>query len=190
MVEPICDLITDVFYRPHGVKLHTSTDREADSRFSDQLPEPLNIPVAWLDTSADPRAKETPDSKKSQSNQAEVAAIVSLLDVVAADRDLVTSLIRSKEEKPIGIICMYGAQREAVETAIAERPWEARFRRLLKVETVDSYQGKENTIVIVSLSRTNTLPARRPCLNSKPGQCRLLPRQGKARDRWIGQVLG
>ncbi len=156
MVETICQLVTDIFYRPHGVKLHTSEKREADDRFSDQLVEPLNVQVAWLDTSADPRAKELQDTKKSHSNQAEVAAIVSYLDVIAADRDLVLSLVRSKEEKPIGIICMYGAQRAAVETAIAERPWEARFRRLLKVETVDSYQGKENTIVIVSLSRTNS----------------------------------
>jgi serine/threonine protein kinase len=156
MVEPICDLVTDIFYRPHGVRLHTSKKRKADERFNDRLPEPLNAQIVWLDTSADSRAKETPDRKKSHSNEAEVAAIISLLDVIAADGEMVSALSRSEEEKPIGIICMYGAQREAVETAIAERPWEARFRRLLKVDSVDSYQGKENTIVIVSLSRTNT----------------------------------
>jgi superfamily I DNA and/or RNA helicase len=156
MVEPICDLVTDIFYRPHGVRLHTSKKRKADERFNDRMPEPLNAQIVWLDTSADSRAKETPDRKKSHSNEAEVAAIISLLDVIAADGEMVSALSRSEEEKPIGIICMYGAQREAVETAIAERPWEAQFRRLLKVDSVDSYQGKENTIVIVSLSRTNT----------------------------------
>lgn len=156
MVEPICDMITEIFYRPHGVKLRTSEQREVDKRFSAALPKPLDVQIAWLDTSNDPRAKETPNERKSHSNDAEVAAIVSLLDIIAADKHFVSELAHSKEDKPIGIICMYGAQREAVETAIAERPWETRFRRLLKVETVDSYQGKENTIVIVSLSRTNT----------------------------------
>jgi serine/threonine protein kinase len=156
MVQPICDLIAETFYRPHSVKLHTSDEREVNSRFTDTLPAPFNLPISWLDTSSDPRAKELPDERQSHANEAEVAAIIATLDVAASNKEFVSVLSQSKEERPIGIICMYGAQREAIETAIAERLWDSRFRRLLKVETVDSYQGKENTIVIVSLSRTNT----------------------------------
>ena len=155
MVEPICELVADTFYRPHGVTLETSGDREVDPRFSADLAPPFNVPITWLDTSNHPKARELPDERRSHANEAEVAAIIAALDLIATDKAFVTALAEGKDEKPIGIICMYSAQRNALEMAIAERPWESRFRRLLKVETVDSYQGKENTIVIVSLSRTN-----------------------------------
>lgn len=156
MNPAICDLVTDTFYSPHGVALRTSEKREPNLYFDQTLPKPFDVQIAWLDTSGDPRAKEDPDERESHANAAEVDAIVSALDVIAADASFVAALKIVEEEKPIGVICMYGAQREAVEMAIAARPWENGFRRLIKVETVDSYQGKENTIVLVSLSRTNS----------------------------------
>lgn len=39
--------------------------------------------------------------------------------------------------------------------AVARHTWDAKFRRLLRIDTVDAYQGKENTIVILSLVRSN-----------------------------------
>jgi hypothetical protein len=155
MAEPICDLVTSIFYSPHGVRLDTPAKREQNPIFCKPWPEPFNVTVSWLDTSSDPRAKESPDERRSHANEAEVAAAIAALDVLASEQELVTGLVASREEKPIGIICMYSRQRDAFERAIAQRPWENRFKRLLKVETVDSYQGKENTIVIVSLSRSN-----------------------------------
>ena len=108
------------------------------------------------------------------------------METIAANKDLVSALAKSKEEKPIGIICMYGAQHEAIETTIAERPWDNRFRRLLKVETVDSYQGKENTIVIVSLSRTNT--ARRGGHVSVPNRANIAFSRAKERLIIVGSA--
>lgn len=50
---------------------------------------------------------------------------------------------------------MYSAQKVQIEEAFSRRPWDSKFRNLVRIDTVDSYQGKENTIVIVSLVRCN-----------------------------------
>jgi superfamily I DNA and/or RNA helicase len=64
--------------------------------------------------------------------------------------------MKGPEETPIGIICMYSGQKAMVEQAFSDQVWEPRFRRLVRIETVDAYQGKENSIVIMSLVRSNT----------------------------------
>ena len=58
-------------------------------------------------------------------------------------------------EPAIGIICMYSKQRELIDRMKAEATWLGAARRLVKVDTVDSYQGKENRIVILSTVRNN-----------------------------------
>src|SRR5256885_614815 len=58
-------------------------------------------------------------------------------------------------DTPIGVICMYSAQKVRIDEIFSRRPWEVRFRNIVRIETVDSYQGKENTIVVVSLVRCN-----------------------------------
>lgn len=78
-----------------------------------------------------------------------------LLETVAADGVLVEALLPAKNETPIGIICMYSAQKARLEEVFSRRPWDVRFRGTVRIDTVDSYQGKENTIVIVSLVRSN-----------------------------------
>jgi superfamily I DNA and/or RNA helicase len=50
---------------------------------------------------------------------------------------------------------MYAAQCRRVERLLADSDWLGENRRLIKVDTVDGYQGKENRIVIVSLVRNN-----------------------------------
>jgi superfamily I DNA and/or RNA helicase len=50
---------------------------------------------------------------------------------------------------------MYSKQREVIDKMISEAVWLQSRRRLLKVDTVDSYQGKENRIVILSTVRNN-----------------------------------
>ena len=69
--------------------------------------------------------------------------------------ELVEGLAARQNEFPIGVICMYSAQKERIERAFSQRPWDTRFRQMVRIDTVDSYQGKENSIVIVSLVRSN-----------------------------------
>lgn len=78
-----------------------------------------------------------------------------LLETVAADGVLVEALLTAKSETPIGIICMYSAQKARLEEVFSRRPWDVRFLGTVRIDTVDSYQGKENMIVIVSLVRSN-----------------------------------
>jgi len=63
----------------------------------------------------------------------------------------------SQEESPIGVICMYAEQQKLMIRKINSLAWARTLleKRLLKIDTVDSYQGKENDIIILSLVRNN-----------------------------------
>jgi superfamily I DNA and/or RNA helicase len=50
---------------------------------------------------------------------------------------------------------MYAAQRDLVRRKVQALNLPESFRKLVKIDTVDSYQGKENPIVIVSIVRNN-----------------------------------
>ena len=158
MAPTICDLVSKVFYEPHGVKLRTSEDRTPDPAFARLLPVPLAEAVTWVDTSNEPNHVERPAlwDATTFSNEAEAETVMRLLERIAADVDLVRALSSDSGETPIGVICMYSAQKVRIVEAFSRRPWDGRFRELVRIETVDSYQGKENTIVIVSLVRCNS----------------------------------
>ena len=157
MAPVICDLISKIFYEPHGVRLRTSDDREPDPAFARSFPAPLTASVTWIDTSDEPDQAEQPApwDETTFSNAAEAETVMRLLERVAADADLVEVLSSGKSETPIGVICMYSAQKTKIEEAFTRRPWDVRFRNMVRIDTVNSYQGKENTIVIVSLVRCN-----------------------------------
>lgn len=75
MAPEICDLVSKVFYEPHGVKLLTSDDREADPTFTRSFSTPLATPVTWIDTSDEPGYMEKAAAwdETTFSNEAEVA---------------------------------------------------------------------------------------------------------------------
>lgn len=197
MNRPICDLVSAIFYEPHQVNLFTSEDREEDLAFSAPLAKPLNQAVTWIDTSADRNhvEKQAEWNKHTLWNEAEVGAIIALLGRIASNDALVSALAAGEAETPIGIVCMYSAQKVKIEQAFAQSPWESRFRRLVRVDTVDSYQGKENAIVIVSLVRCNHL--QKSGHVSQPNRCNVA--LSRAKDRlfivgacrmWAGLRIG
>jgi superfamily I DNA and/or RNA helicase len=124
MVPEICDLVSKVFYEPHGVKLRTSDDRESDPAFARAFSAPLATPVTWIDTSDEPDHEEKPAvwDETTFSNEAEVEAVMRLLEAVAADTALVEALSAGKSEAPIGIICMYSAQKTLLRHLRSENP--------------------------------------------------------------------
>lgn len=159
MVDPICRLISKVFYEPSGVTLRTSKKREADQRFHDKLKAPLSTPITWVDTSNSNKSREQRDPRNRHSfwNLAEVTAVLDALERIAEQADLVTALRECEdEETPIGVICMYKLQKEMLDLEISQRSWSTDFKELIRVDTVDAYQGKENSIVILSLVRHNS----------------------------------
>src|SRR3546814_5261209 len=88
------------------------------------------------------------------SDLAEAEATVRLLALIARQTEFANALA-ADEEQTIGVICMYKKQKQEIERRFAQQPFDAPFRRTVKIDTVDSYKGKENAIVILSLVRAN-----------------------------------
>ena len=82
-----------------------------------------------------------------------------IIDVVLALDDhepFIAWLSQQPEgEKAIGIICTYAEQRELIRRRLNAAGVTGRLLAACKIDTVDSYQGKENAIVILSLVRNN-----------------------------------
>jgi superfamily I DNA and/or RNA helicase len=112
--------------------------------------------VVWLDTSNLDRARET-RKETSFVNEGEVDAIVELLKAFERAPGYLEKL-RTRagaDQNPIGIICMYSAQRDALLRRLSKALLSSGTRQAIKVDTVDAYQGHENVVVIVSLVRNN-----------------------------------
>jgi serine/threonine protein kinase len=95
-------------------------------------------------------------SGKSLSNPAEANAIIDVLRRLDRSQPFLEWLAAcDADSKPIGIICMYAAQRELVRQKLRSVGLSGTILNSCKIDTVDSYQGKENSIVILSLVRNN-----------------------------------
>lgn len=121
------------------------------------VPKELKACVSWLDTSSLPNAYHTGASNGSSSNRVEIDIIIKLLQELQNDDELLNSDTATKCLKEgdhlIGVICMYAEQKRLLRKKFNENTWDDNFRKLVKIDTVDSYQGKENRIIIVSLTR-------------------------------------
>ena len=91
------------------------------------------------------------------SNRAEADVIIGILQDLANDETFMNSepvqKCLEKNEQAIGVICMYSEQKKLIRKKFNERSWNDDFRRLVKIDSVDSYQGKENRVIILSLTR-------------------------------------
>ncbi|WP_367110172.1 AAA domain-containing protein [uncultured Psychrobacter sp.] len=121
------------------------------------VPKELEACVSWLDTSSLPNAYHTGASNGSSSNRVEIDIIIKLLQKLQNDDELLSSDMATKCLKEgdhlIGVICMYAEQKRLLRKKFNENTWDDNFRKLVKIDTVDSYQGKENRVIIVSLTR-------------------------------------
>ncbi|KES23064.1 AAA domain-containing protein [Pseudomonas sp. AAC] len=154
MLPPIGDLVSEIFYE-NELK---NGERPSPEYFAKKTPGCLSHIVTWLDTGTLGN-KAFDSGGQSISNGAEADAIIQLLQEIEADEDFCAGMVREmaeSQEPPIGVICMYREQRKLIRKRFAEKSWSEDFRRLVKIETVDSYQGKENHIIIVSLTRAKS----------------------------------
>ena len=150
MHEDIGRLVSRVFYEPEGIRLtHHFSGERARRRcagfglFDEQ-------PVVWVDT-ADGVRKGVFGSEGrwpyAMKNEYEVEVIVGLLRVLDG------SALESTNEVPIGVITFYNDQVAILETALAERL--PGLKGKIRVGTVDSFQGREFPLVILSCVRSN-----------------------------------
>ncbi len=157
MADPIGDLVSQTFY---DGKLQNPTleDRRTVPDFYLKGPKPIKSTVTWLDTSElGGKSDHDDDRGSSIYNRCEAVQIISLLKQVSDNDDLVEDLagIVSKNEAPIGVICMYAEQKRILRQMFNQELWPDGFRELVKIDTVDSYQGKENRIIILSITRSD-----------------------------------
>ena len=154
MAPDIGELVSECFYRG---KLETG--RGAPPEYYDLLPAHLSKQVTWVDTSTlGSRGEEQQNEARDDTwNSAEAHVVMELLRQIIESDEFMTFMDEDlkPQEPPIGIICMYSKQRSLIDKLKAEAPWLGSARRLVKVDTVDSYQGKENRIVILSTVRNN-----------------------------------
>ncbi|MCY1271460.1 ATP-dependent RecD-like DNA helicase [compost metagenome] len=153
MIEPIGDIISHCFYKDQ-----LQSHRKKAPEWCEDLPYPLNKPVTWIDSGSGARAVDEDNNGKGMvTNRHEYEVCRDILRQLARSESL-ESLRAKKTEKhpfPIGIIVMYRAQKQLLENELSRAEWAAPIRDLIKIETVDAYQGQENTIIILSLVRNN-----------------------------------
>lgn len=153
MIPPIGNLVSSTFY---DGKLNNGP-RTIPDIYSD-APHVLRSPVTWLDTSpfAD-RANHQSDRGVSIYNRCEAEQVIELLKQIADSGQFLSELfnLKDKDDALIGVICMYGEQKRLIRQKFNQEIWTDGFKELVKIDTVDSYQGKENRIIILSLTRSD-----------------------------------
>ncbi|HDY7429174.1 TPA: AAA family ATPase, partial [Vibrio vulnificus] len=160
MAPPIGNLISHVFYNDS-----LGTGRGDSEEWLANLPAPWQKTVTWLNTSdlrEDDLSKlSTPSGSKvyGARNSAEVDLIcTSLKRLIENDGALAKLHGWAVEDKapPIGIITGYRHQVNAIRERLDTDTWASGIRNLVRIDTIDSYQGSENRIIILSLVKNNT----------------------------------
>ncbi|MCE7732534.1 MULTISPECIES: AAA domain-containing protein [Vibrio harveyi group] len=153
MAPPIGDLVSKTFY---DGKLRNGERAIPD--VYQHAPQALRSMVTWLDTSSiGQKAHHLGDRGTSIYNRCEAEQIISVLKQVSENADFVDELskLTSKDEAAIGVICMYAEQKRLLRQKFNQEIWSDGFKDIVKIDTVDSYQGKENRIIILSLTRSD-----------------------------------
>lgn len=153
MAPPIGDLVSKTFYDRkllNGERAIPDVYRQA--------PEALCSVVTWLDTAnLGHRAHHLEDRGTSIYNRCEADEVISVLKQVSENEEFVAQLSKlvNKDEAAIGVICMYAEQKRLLRQKFNQEIWSEGFKGIVKIDTVDSYQGKENRIIILSLTRSD-----------------------------------
>ncbi|MGO4565896.1 AAA domain-containing protein [Rhizobium sp. 2YAF20] len=154
MLPPIGQLVSEVFY-PDLSLLAGRSQPEVDPLC---LPQDLTRPLAWIETDNLGSAAYERKEASSKTNPTEAEAIIHLLERWHSEDNFREWLLtQQKHPVGIGVICMYAAQRNLIERKLRQSSLASLLERHVKIGTVDSYQGKENPIVILSLVRNNAL---------------------------------
>ena len=133
--------LNDVFSRYHGIHIPGLLDP--------------NVHTLWVNVQT-PELREAGDT--SVTNPGEVKAIRKLLEMIKSTDgfngfirhwDFIKDEFKRKQEKEIGVISFYGAQKRMLKRSLAG------IGIPLKINTVDRFQGMEKNIVIVSTVRSN-----------------------------------
>jgi serine/threonine protein kinase len=154
MLRPIGELASEAFYSKDLT--HGRSHRVVDI---DCYPDELTSSLLWIATDSHAsHAYQRPDAAggNSLTNIVEADVIASLLKAWDDHEGLRRwATTQTKWAHAIGVICMYAAQAALIRSKLRNLGLSDEFRSTIKIDTVDSYQGKENPIVLLSLVRNN-----------------------------------
>jgi serine/threonine protein kinase len=161
MNPAIGDLVSNVFYKDTLVN-----GKDRGYLNAADLPTFLKSEVTWLDSTEfgskgyEAREKDPyGNDSTSYINRLEVNQILMLLENIESSEAamrLLQEYYDKMADPPIGVICTYAGQKRELIRRFRENPHSDEFRSLVKIDTVDSYQGKENLVIIQSLVRNNS----------------------------------
>jgi serine/threonine protein kinase len=155
MLGAIGDLVSNSFY-----KESLRSGRTAPVIGDKALPPSLSQELAWIVTDEyldlGYQSQQVGRSRKSLINNKEAEVIVSLISQWDQHPDFLEWIkSRDSADHTIGIICMYSGQAIHLRNKLRMASISHEMQQQIKIDTVDSYQGKENPIVILSLVRNN-----------------------------------
>jgi len=174
MHEAIGRVVSDVFY-DGGLDSYWTQERSRESNRlpqfgipalvgpldvsgADALPAATDQPLVWIDTSdvladASQRALRRVQQYPCYEKNPYEASIIEVL-LKALDADELQRLAGSEGRKVVGIIAFYKDQADLIRERVMQmgRP---DIERHLEIGTVDSFQGKEYPLVILSAVRSN-----------------------------------
>jgi serine/threonine protein kinase len=156
MAASINQVVSHCFYRDA-----LQVGREAPGPEYEELPEFLSKQVIWVDTSDQGRGayhRSAGTHEGALENEAEAVAVIDVVRSIAKSGSFLQRVreLEGDREPPIGIIAMYAAQRDLIRRKLEQADWASEIRDLYSVGTVDSYQGKENRIIILSVVRNDS----------------------------------
>lgn len=91
-------------------------------------------------------------------NEQEALAVVEVVRAILTSAGFLEA-VQAQEgdhEPIIGVIAMYSDQRDMIRDKLEQAEWASGLRHCFSVGTVDSYQGKENRIIVLSIVRNDT----------------------------------
>ncbi|WP_439672914.1 non-specific serine/threonine protein kinase (plasmid) [Cupriavidus necator] len=156
MADSINRLVSHCFY---GDSLEVGRKPPGDEY--NLLPDFLARQIVWVDTQDQGRTgfhRSAGTHEGALLNEAEAAAVVEVVRGIVGSKDFLQRVRESDgcHEPTIGIIAMYAAQRDLIRRKLEQAEWAVGLRDLFTVGTVDSYQGKENRIIVLSVVRNDT----------------------------------
>lgn len=190
MLPPIGRMVSNTFY--DGNLDSGRLDPEIDSEV---FPDNLKHSLTWVNTDdLKEKGHQKPalgKARKSLTNPKEIELIMGMIFEWDKCPKFVQWLATRKSlDHAIGVICTYGAQATALKQKLRVASVSNAMRLAIKIDTVDSYQGKENLIVVLSLVRNNSdgrivdgKPTIRPGFMNRPNRINVAA--SRAMDRLV-----
>ena len=155
MAPQIGSMVSEIFYDGEL----KNGEREIKDIYKTS-PRTLNNVVSWIDTSSLGSKSHHQVEKLGTSiyNASEANIIIDLLKQISKNEKFISALsdLDTDGDSSIGVICMYAAQKKLLQQKFREIDWSDEFKSMIKINTVDGYQGKENRIIIISMTRSDS----------------------------------